>query len=83
MQMVGHDGESVDAPATAKRRSTEMFYETITVDIIAHDDLTAVAACHDVIDRIGVLEPESSRHASHNNRFGGGPQVKTWSRVEM
>jgi hypothetical protein len=77
MEMVGHDGESVDAPATAKRRSTEVFYEPIMVDIIAYDDLTAVAACHDVIDRIGVLEPESSCHATHNNRFGVGSQVKT------
>ena len=67
MQIVGHDGESVDSSATAKRRSTEVFYETIRVDVIAYDDLTALAARHDVIDRIGVLEPESSWHASHTN----------------
>jgi hypothetical protein len=42
-------------------------FQTIAVDIIAHDDLTAIAACHDVIFRIVVLEPDSSWHASHTN----------------
>jgi hypothetical protein len=37
-----------------------VFYKPITFDIIAYDDLTSVAARHDVIDRIGSLEPESS-----------------------
>ena len=54
--MVGHDGKGVYAPRTAKRGSTEVFSKPIPVDIIANDLLTTVAAGHDVVDSIRVLE---------------------------
>ena len=54
--MVGHDGKGVYAPRTAKRGSTEVFSKPIPVDIIANDVLTTVAAGHDVVDSIRVLE---------------------------
>ncbi len=79
MQMVAHDGEGIDAPATTKCRSTEVFQEPVAVEIIAYDHLPAVAAGHDVIDGIGVLETKSSGHAIHTIKFGGGSQIKTWN----
>ena len=54
--MVGHDGERVNRPGTASRGSPKVHLEAIAVDIIADDILTAVAAGHEVIDRIGVLD---------------------------
>ena len=56
MQVVGHDGEGVNPPGTANRGSPEMFLKALAVDVIAYDILTAVAAGHEVVDRIGVLE---------------------------
>ena len=56
VQVVGHDGKGVYAPRTAKRGSTEVFSKPIPVDIIANDVLTTVAAGHDVVDSIRVLE---------------------------
>ena len=46
-----------------------MQLEAIAVAVIAYDILTAVAADHEVVDRIGVgvLEAYSSWHAIHNN----------------
>ena len=56
MQVVGHDGESVNPPGTANRGSAEVFLKPIAVDVIAYDVLTAVAAGHEVVDRVRVLE---------------------------
>ena len=56
MQVVGHDGESVNTPGTANRGLPEVHLEAIAVDVIAYDILTAVAAGHEVVDRARVLE---------------------------
>ncbi len=56
VQVVGHDREGVYAPATANRRLAEVFDKPITIDVIANDHLTAVAAGHKMVDRAGVLE---------------------------
>jgi hypothetical protein len=40
----------------AHRGSPEMFLKAFAVDVIAYDILTAVAAGHEVVDRIGVPE---------------------------
>ncbi len=50
------DREGVNEPATANRRFAEVFDKPITIDVIANDDLTAVAASHEMVDRAGVLE---------------------------
>jgi hypothetical protein len=54
--VVGHDGESVDAPTTAKRGFPEVFLKPIAVDIIAYNLLSAIAAGHEVVDCARVLE---------------------------
>ncbi len=54
--MVGHDGESVHAPGTAKRGSTEVFLKPIAVLVVTYNILTAVDAGHEVVDRTRVLE---------------------------
>ena len=36
--------------------STEVFLEPIAVDVIAYDVLTAVAAGHEVVDSVRILE---------------------------
>ena len=56
MQVIGHDGERVNMPGTANRGSPKVFLEPIPVDVIADDILTAVAAGHEVVDGVGVLE---------------------------
>jgi hypothetical protein len=50
VQVVGHDGESVNAPNTAKRGFAEVFLKPIAVDIIAYNVLSAIAAGHEVVD---------------------------------
>jgi hypothetical protein len=77
MKVVGHDGECVNAPGTPDGGSTEVVHEPIAVDVIAHDILTAVAAGHNVVDGIRVLEPQTSWHPVHTNRLSGGLQEKT------
>ena len=56
MQVIGHDGERVNMPGTANRGSPEVFLEPIAVNVVAYDILTAVAAGHDVVDRVRALE---------------------------
>jgi hypothetical protein len=56
VQVVGHDGESEYTPGTANCGFTEVFLKPITVDVIAHDVLAAVAAGHEVVDSARVLE---------------------------
>jgi hypothetical protein len=56
VQVVGHDGESVDAPTTAKRGFAEVFLKPIAVDIITYNVLSAIAAGHEVVDCARVLE---------------------------
>src|SRR4051812_22689051 len=48
VQVVRHDGEGVYAPGTANCGFTEVFLEPITVDVVAYDDLTAIAASHEM-----------------------------------
>jgi hypothetical protein len=77
MQMVGHDGEGVNPPGTANRDSPDMFLMPLAVDVIAYDILTAIAAGHELEDRIGVLEASSSSHAIYNNIRAVGWQALT------
>jgi hypothetical protein len=56
VQVIGHDHESKYAPGTAKCSFTEVFLKPITVDVIAHDVLTAVAARHEMVDSARILE---------------------------
>jgi hypothetical protein len=44
VQVVGHDGKSVDTPTTAKRGFAEVFLKPIAVNIIAYNVLPAIAA---------------------------------------
>jgi hypothetical protein len=55
VQVVGHDGKSVDAPTTAQRGFAEVFLKPIAVDIIAYNVLSAIAAGHEVVDCARVL----------------------------
>jgi hypothetical protein len=48
--MAGHDDERLNAPRTATRGTTEVFQQPITIDIIAHDVLAAVASGHEMAD---------------------------------
>jgi hypothetical protein len=63
MKVVGHDGERANTPDAPRGGSTQVDHQPIAVDVIAHDVLTAVAAGHNVVDRIWVLEPQASWHA--------------------
>jgi hypothetical protein len=56
---------------------TKLFSETIGVDVIARDVLTAVAAGHQMVDSIGILEAQSSWHALHTNTLADGRQEQT------
>ena len=56
VQVIGHDGERVNTPGTPNGGSTEVFLEPIAVDVIAYDVLTAVAAGHEVVDCVRILE---------------------------
>jgi hypothetical protein len=47
VQVVGHNGESVDAPTMANRGFTHMFLEPVAVDVVAYNVLTAIAASHE------------------------------------
>jgi len=50
--------------------------EPVAVDIIADDVLTAVAAGHEVVDRVSILEAQSSWHALCTNIRADGRQQK-------
>ena len=63
MQVIGRDGEGVNSPEAANRGSPEVFQESIAVDVIAYDILTAVAAAHNAVDCVSLLEAQSSWHA--------------------
>jgi hypothetical protein len=80
VQVVGHDEKSVHPPGTAKRGSTEVFLNSIAVDVIAHDVLTAVAAGHEMVDSAGVLEAYASWHAIDGNILAVRWQKKLGSR---
>jgi hypothetical protein len=56
MQAIRHESEGVNTPGTANRGSPEVFQESIAVDIIAYDILTAVAAGHHVANCVSLLE---------------------------
>jgi len=56
VKVIGHDGERVNTPGTPNGGSTEVLLEPIAVDVIAYDALTAVAAGHEVLDSVGILE---------------------------
>jgi hypothetical protein len=60
--MIRQDNEGVDVPGTADRRSAEIADEALTVIIVAHDDLSPVAAGHDMTDRAWILNGKSSGH---------------------
>jgi hypothetical protein len=77
VQVIGHDGKSVDAPTTAKRGFAEVFLKPIAVDIIAYNVLPAIAAGHEAVDCARVLEAEASWHARYGNMLAIGWQEKT------
>jgi len=56
VQVIGHDRKRVNTPRTPNGGSTEVFLEPIAVDVITYDVLTAVAARHEVVDGVRVLE---------------------------
>jgi hypothetical protein len=56
VQVVGHDGKSVDAPTTAKRGFAEVFLKPIAVAITAYNVLPAIAASYEVVNCARVLE---------------------------
>ena len=56
VQMVGHDEERVNAPRTATHGTTELFQQPITIDVIAHDVLPAIASGHEMVDGARILE---------------------------
>jgi hypothetical protein len=56
VNVIGHDGECVNAPGAPKGGSTEVFSEPIAVDVIAYDVLPAIAAGHEVVDSARILE---------------------------
>jgi hypothetical protein len=56
VQVVGHNGESADAPTMANRGFTHVFLEPVAVDVVAYSALTAIAASHEVVDRARVLD---------------------------
>jgi len=56
VQVIGHDGERVNTRGTPNGGSTEVFLEPVAVDAIAYDVLTAVAAGHEVVDSVRILE---------------------------
>jgi hypothetical protein len=71
--VVGHDDESVNAPRAADRGSTKVFLEPVAVGVVAYDVLTTVAACHEVVDSVGILNAQSSCHASITTNLKIGP----------
>ena len=56
VQVVGHDRESVHAPGTANRGSTEVFLKPIAVFVVTYNILKPIAAGREMVDRTRVLE---------------------------
>ena len=63
VQMVGHDHEGEHPPRAANGGPTQLLDETIAVGVISNDILTAVTTGHQMINRAGTLNSQSSRHA--------------------
>ena len=53
----------VDTPRTTNHCSCEVFYKTIAVCVIANNILPAVTTGHQVVNRAGILNAQSSYHA--------------------
>ena len=56
VQVIGHDSERINMPGTPNGGSPEVFSEPIAVNVIAYDVLTRVAASHEVVDSVRILE---------------------------
>ena len=66
--MIGHDHEGEDSPRTPGRRPSQVIDKTVAISVIANDILPPVAAGHQVIDRTGILNAHTPRHARNSTR---------------
>jgi hypothetical protein len=64
-----HNGESENAPETAKRGSTKEFEEPIAADVIADNVLTHVSTGREIVDGATILKSQSAWHAPCCNAF--------------
>jgi len=59
--------ESINPPGAALHGPRQSSQQPLPVLIIAHDVLPAVAAGHEVVDRVGILDTQSAWHANTGN----------------
>jgi len=62
VEVIGQEDEGVQRPSRPPNRALQASHQPPAVGIVLDDVLPAVTPCHDMIDGIGVLDPQSSCH---------------------
>src|SRR5271157_407803 len=62
LELVGHEHETQQVPTEPSDRSLQSLEQPLVIMLVLEDGPSPVATGHHVIDRAGVLDPQSSGH---------------------
>lgn len=62
MEMIGHQDEGIEDPPRTLNCLLQTADEPLPVRVVANDVLPGIAAGHDVVNRISILDTKAARH---------------------